>query len=81
MAENSLKRLLPDDGLHNGETAQKKIRSNNGSPAPAPGASAASKLDVSKIMADVRIFRVHISYFAPNLESRDMFRASIYPLG
>lgn len=50
MADNSLKRP-PNDDLHN---AQKKIRSNNGSPAPAPGANAANKPDVSKILADAR---------------------------
>ena len=74
MAENSLKRVLPDDSLHNGETAQKKIRSNNGSPAPAPGASAANKPDVSKIMADVRISLFHPFPFRSNLGSRDLSR-------
>ncbi|KAM0797966.1 putative U4/U6 small nuclear ribonucleoprotein [Usnea florida] len=54
MAETSLKRLLPDDSLQDGESAQKKIRSNNGSPAPIPTANAANKPDVSKIMADAR---------------------------
>ncbi|KAL9136290.1 MAG: hypothetical protein Q9175_002496 [Cornicularia normoerica] len=54
MAEASLKRLLPDNYLQNGESAQKKIRSNNGSPVPAPAANAANKPDVSKIMVDAR---------------------------
>lgn len=51
-SSNSLKR--PHDDLHNAEGAQKKIRSNNGSPAPVPGANAANKPDVSKILADAR---------------------------
>ena len=51
-SSNSLKR--PHDDLHSNDGAQKKIRSNNGSPTPAPGANAASKPDVSKILADAR---------------------------
>ncbi|KAF6224365.1 hypothetical protein HO133_010942 [Letharia lupina] len=51
-SSNSLKR--PHDDLHNDKGAQKKIRSNNGSPAPVPGANAANKPDVSKILADAR---------------------------
>lgn len=51
-SSNSLKR--PHDDLHDAEGAQKKIRSNNGSPAPVPSASAAKKPDVSKILADAR---------------------------
>ena len=50
MADSSLKRLADDD-LYN---VQKKIRSNNGSPAPAPRANATNKPDVSKILADAR---------------------------
>lgn len=79
MAEASLKRLLPDDYLQNGESAQKKIRSNNGSPVPAPAANAANKPDVSKIMADVGIFRVYISSSRPMLEFLDMFQGSVCP--
>ena len=51
-SSNSLKR--PNGDLYNTESAQKKIRSNNGSPAPAPGATATDKPDVSKIVADAR---------------------------
>lgn len=52
---NSLKRSHPNDGLQDGENAQKKIRSNNGSPAPlAIKGSTVIKPDVSKIMADAR---------------------------
>lgn len=51
-SSNSLKR--PHDDLHNNESVQKKIRSNNGSPAPVPGANAVNKPDVSKILADAR---------------------------
>lgn len=51
-SSNSLKR--PHDDLYNNEGAQKKIRSNNGSPAPATAANAPSKPDVSKILADAR---------------------------
>lgn len=49
---NSLKR--PHEDLQNDEGAQKKIRSNNGSPAPAPAANAPNKPDVSRILADAR---------------------------
>ena len=48
----SLKR--PHDDLHGNEGAQKKIRSNNGSPAPAPTSNTPGKPDVSKILADAR---------------------------
>ena len=51
-SSNSLKR--PHDDIHDNEAAQKKIRSNNGSPAPAPGSNAPGKPDVSKILADAR---------------------------
>ena len=77
MAETSLKRLLPDDSLQDGESAQKKIRSNNGSPAPVPTANAANKPDVSKIMADVRIFRSYDSSLRP-VPSPDVFYGSTY---
>ncbi|KAL9030092.1 MAG: hypothetical protein Q9196_001755 [Gyalolechia fulgens] len=47
-----LKRPHPEDDLHNN---QKRIRSNNGSPAPAAnGVSAAGKPDINKIMAEAR---------------------------
>ena len=51
-SSNSLKR--PHGDLHNTESVQKKIRSNNGSPVPAPGANATDKPDVNKILADAR---------------------------
>ena len=51
-SSNSLKR--PHEDLQNDEGAQKKIRSNNGSPAPAPAANAPNKPDVSRILADAR---------------------------
>ena len=51
-SSTSLKR--PHDDLQNNEGAQKKIRSNNGSPASVPGANTANKPDVSKILADAR---------------------------
>lgn len=51
-SSNNLKR--PYDDLHDTESAQKKIRSNNGSPAPVPGSNTTSKPDVSKILADAR---------------------------
>ncbi|KAL9606617.1 MAG: hypothetical protein Q9179_000203 [Wetmoreana sp. 5 TL-2023] len=47
-----LKRPHPGDDLQND---QKRVRSNNGSPAPATnGASASSKPDINKIMAEAR---------------------------
>ncbi|MCJ1473649.1 hypothetical protein MMC13_002300 [Lambiella insularis] len=47
-----LKRPHPEDDIHN---TQKRSRSNNGSPAPQTnGASANSKPDISKIMAEAR---------------------------
>ena len=52
LSSNSLKR--PHEDLHNNDGAQKRIRSNNGSPAPALGASAQDKPDVNKILADAR---------------------------
>ena len=51
-SSNSLKR--PHDDIHNSEGAQKKIRSSNGSPAPASGSNTVGKPDVSKILADAR---------------------------
>ena len=51
-SSNSLKR--PHDDLHYDEGAQKKIRSNNGSPASVLGANAAAKPDVSKIFAEAK---------------------------
>ena len=51
-SSTSLKR--PHDDLHNNEGAQKKIRSNNSSPAPVPSTDTAGKPDVSKILADAR---------------------------
>ncbi len=53
MAEvsKSLKRLHSEDDQRG---AQKKSRSNNGSPAPTTNGSAAAKPDVSKIMAEAR---------------------------
>ncbi|KAL8697613.1 MAG: hypothetical protein Q9224_002225 [Gallowayella concinna] len=52
VSSNALKRPRPEDGLHND---QKRVRSNNGSPAPATnGASAAGKPDINKIMAEAR---------------------------
>ncbi|KAI9696108.1 MAG: hypothetical protein M1836_005939 [Candelina mexicana] len=53
MAEvsKSLKRLHSEDDQHG---AQKKSRSNNGSPVPTTNGSVASKPDVSKIMAEAR---------------------------
>lgn len=50
---NSLKRPHPED-VQNGDSASKKIRSTNGSPAPQTNGSAPGKPDVSKIMADAR---------------------------
>lgn len=47
-----LKRPHPEDDLHNN---QKRIRSNNGSPAPSTnGVPAAGKPDINKIMAEAR---------------------------
>ena len=51
---NGLKRPHPTDGLYDGNIVQKKIRSNNGSPAPQTKVVPGSKPDVSKIMADAR---------------------------
>lgn len=48
----SLKR--PHQDPHNDEGTQKKIRSNDGSPAPVPRGNAPIKPDVSKILADAR---------------------------
>ena len=52
LSSNSLKRH--HDDFHLDEGAQKKVRSNNGSPAPASSTGPVSKLDVSKILADAR---------------------------
>ena len=52
LSSNSLKR--PHEDLHNNDGAQKRIRSNNGSPSRAPGANAQDKPDVNKILADAR---------------------------
>ena len=54
MAENGLKRPHPNDDLRNADNAQKRIRSNNGSPAPQTNETAGTKPDVSKIVADAR---------------------------
>ncbi|KAL8807887.1 MAG: hypothetical protein Q9223_005467 [Gallowayella weberi] len=52
VSSNALKRPRPEDGLQND---QKRVRSNNGSPAPLTnGASAAGKPDINKIMAEAR---------------------------
>ncbi|KAI4143257.1 MAG: hypothetical protein L6R39_004647, partial [Caloplaca ligustica] len=52
VSSNGLKRPHPEDDSHNN---QKRVRSNNGSPAPAPnGASTAAKPDINKIMAEAR---------------------------
>ncbi|KAI4246632.1 MAG: hypothetical protein LQ352_006358 [Teloschistes flavicans] len=52
VSSNGLKRPHPENDLHND---QKRVRSNNGSPAPAPnGVSAAAKSDIDKIMAEAR---------------------------
>ncbi|KAL8689553.1 MAG: hypothetical protein Q9218_004802 [Villophora microphyllina] len=52
VSSNGLKRPHPEDGLQND---QKRVRSNNGSPAPAPnGVSAGAKPDINKIMAEAR---------------------------
>ncbi|KAL8914772.1 MAG: hypothetical protein Q9171_000608 [Xanthocarpia ochracea] len=52
VSSNGLKRPHPEDGLHND---QKRVRSNNGSPAPVTnGASSAGKPDINKIMAEAR---------------------------
>ena len=51
-ATSGLKRPYPEDDIHN---AQKRSRSNNGSPAPqTKGASSAGKPDVAKIMVEAR---------------------------
>ncbi|KAI9764012.1 MAG: hypothetical protein M1835_007678 [Candelina submexicana] len=50
-ASKSLKRLHSEDDQHG---AQKKTKSNNGSPVPTTNGSAASKPDVNKIMAEAR---------------------------
>lgn len=49
-----LKRPLPNDSPQDGGSAQKKSRSNNGSPAPQANGSSVSKPDVSKLVADAR---------------------------
>ena len=58
MAENPLKRPYPTDDLRNGDSngdsAQKKIRSDDGSPKPQANGATGAKPDVSKIMADAR---------------------------
>ncbi|KAL8734306.1 MAG: hypothetical protein Q9166_001504 [cf. Caloplaca sp. 2 TL-2023] len=52
VSSNGLKRPHPEDGLYNDK---KRVRSNNGSPAPVTnGVSAAGKPDIDKIMADAR---------------------------
>lgn len=52
VSSNGLKRPHPEDDSHNN---QKRVRSNNGSPAPAPnGAAAGGKPDINKIMAEAR---------------------------
>ncbi|KAI4106221.1 MAG: hypothetical protein L6R37_002308 [Teloschistes peruensis] len=52
VSSNGLKRPYPEEDSHNDP---KRVRSNNGSPAPAPnGASAGAKPDTSKIMAEAR---------------------------
>ncbi len=52
ISSNSLKR--PHHDPHNDQGSQKKIRSSNGSPGPAPGANPANKPDITKILADAR---------------------------
>ena len=58
MAENPLKRPHPSDDLpnknSNRDSAQKKIRSNDGSPVPQANGANGAKPDVNKIMADAR---------------------------
>ncbi|KAI4121403.1 MAG: hypothetical protein LQ338_006384 [Usnochroma carphineum] len=52
VSSNGLKRPHPEDDLHSN---QKRVRSNNGSPAPAPnGTPARGKPDINKIMAEAR---------------------------
>ncbi|KAL8864810.1 MAG: hypothetical protein Q9174_007211, partial [Haloplaca sp. 1 TL-2023] len=52
VSSTGLKRPRPEDDLHND---QKRVRSNNGSPAPVTnGASTGSKPDINKIMAEAR---------------------------
>ncbi|KAI4278075.1 MAG: hypothetical protein LQ337_001298 [Flavoplaca oasis] len=52
VSASGLKRPHPEDGSQNN---QKRVRSNNGSPAPvANGASSAAKPDINKIMAEAR---------------------------
>ena len=51
VSSNGLKRPHPEDDL---QTAQKKSRSNNGSPAPQPNGAATTKPDINKIMAEAR---------------------------
>ena len=48
---NMLKRPHPEDEDNN---AQKKPRSNNGSPAPTQGSSAPGKVDINKMVAEAR---------------------------
>ncbi|MCJ1300057.1 hypothetical protein MMC08_002851 [Hypocenomyce scalaris] len=51
VSSNGLKRPHPEDDLQN---AQKKSRSNNGSPAPQPNDTGTAKPDINKIMAEAR---------------------------
>ncbi|CBF88900.1 hypothetical protein AN0727.2 [Aspergillus nidulans FGSC A4] len=51
MSGNMLKRPHPDDEDNN---AQKRPRSNNGSPHPGQGAPAAGNIDIEKIVAEAR---------------------------
>ena len=51
VSSNGLKRSHPKDGL---QTAPKKSRSNNGSPAPHPNGTATAKPDISKVMAEAK---------------------------
>lgn len=50
-SSNGLKRPHPEDELR---TAQKKSRSNNGSPAPQSNGTATAKPDINKVMAEAR---------------------------
>lgn len=50
-SSNGLKRPHPEDELR---TAQKKSRSNNGSPAPPSNGTATAKPDINKVMAEAR---------------------------
>ena len=51
VSSNGLKRPHPEDDLQN---AQKRSRSNNGSPAPQPNDTGTAKPDINKIMAEAR---------------------------